>query len=75
MQVKKIAMLRYKSTGARKCSAIAVRAISTRTPAVINRPPAAQKIHTGKKEPKILYSGACEQPVAINDAARDNPAR
>jgi len=58
VQAKTVAMLKYKSTGAARCSAIAVRAIRTRAPAMNRRPPAEQKIHTGKKEPKMLYSGA-----------------
>ena len=68
-------MLRYKSIGAAKCSAIAARAIRARAPAASTRPPAEQKIHTGKKEPKMLYSGAWEQPTNTSGAARDKPAR
>ena len=51
-------MPRYKSTGAATYSAIAVRAITARAPIINTSPPAEQKIHTGKKEPKMLYSGA-----------------
>jgi hypothetical protein len=58
MHVRKIAMLIYKSTGAAKCSAMAVRTIRARAHVISRRPPREQKIHTGKKEPKMLYSGA-----------------
>src|SRR5271168_4729362 len=75
MQEKKIAMLRYERTGAARCSAIAVRAIRARAPVASTRPPAEQKIHTGKKEPKMLYSGAWEQPANTSGAAKDKPAR
>jgi hypothetical protein len=68
-------MLRYKSTGATRCSAIVVRAIRARAPVISRRPPAEQKIHTGKKEPKMLYSGAWEQPTNTSGAIRDKPAR
>lgn len=68
-------MLRYKSTGAARCSAIAVRAIRARAPVASRRPPTEQKIHTGKKEPKMLYSGAWEQPTNSSGAASDKPAR
>src|ERR1700733_12024352 len=61
--------------GAARCSAIAVRAIRTRAPNASRRPPTAEKIDAGKKEPKMLYSGACEQPTNTRDAAKDNPAR
>ena len=71
MHVRKIAMLRYESTGAARCWAMAVRAISARAPATSARPPTEQKIHAGKKEPKMLYSGACEQPVNVNDNPSD----
>jgi hypothetical protein len=75
MHAKKIAMLRYKSTGAPRCSAIALRATRARAPVVSTRPPTEQKIHTGKKEPKMLYSGAWEQPTNTSGAASDKPAR
>jgi hypothetical protein len=75
MHAKKIAMLRYKSTGAPRCSAIALRATRARAPVVSTRPPTEQKIHTGKKEPKMLYSGAWEQPTNTSGATRDKPAR
>jgi hypothetical protein len=68
-------MLRYKSTGATRCSAIALRAIRARAPVASTRPPTEQKIHAGKKEPKMLYSGAWEQPTNTSGAARDKPAR
>ncbi len=58
MHANKIAMLRYRSTGAARYSAIAVRTITARAPTISRRPLAEQKIHTGKKEPKMLYSGA-----------------
>ena len=58
MHAKKVAMVRYKSTGAAMCSAKALRAIRARAPVVSRRPPTEQKIYTGKKEPKMLYSGA-----------------
>lgn len=67
-------MLRYRSTGAARCWAITVRAIRARAPVASTRPPTEQKIHAGKKEPKMLYSGACEQPANIS-AARDKPER
>jgi hypothetical protein len=75
MHAKKVAMPRYKSTGAARCSAIALRAIRARAPVASTRPPTEQKIHTGKKEPKMLYSGAWEQPTNTSGAARDKPAR
>lgn len=68
-------MLRYKSTGVARCSAMAVGAIRARAPIASTRPPAEQKIHAGKKEPRILYSGAWEQPANTSGAAKDNPAR
>jgi len=68
-------MLRYERTGAARCSAIAVRTIKARAPVASTRPPTEQKIHTGKKEPKMLYSGAWEQPTNTSGAARDKPAR
>src|SRR5277367_3437348 len=71
MQEKKIAMLRYERTGAARCSAIALRAIRARAPAASTRPPTVQKIHAGKKEPKMLYSGAWEQPTNVNGTVRD----
>jgi len=58
MQAKKVAMLRYKITGDAKCSAMAVRAITSRAPIASRRPMTETKIHTGNKEPKMLYSGA-----------------
>jgi hypothetical protein len=58
MHAKKVAVPIYKSTGAARYSAIAVRAIKARAPIASRRPATAQKIHTGKKEPKMLYSGA-----------------
>jgi hypothetical protein len=67
-------MLRYKSTGAARCSAMAVRAIRARMPAANTRPPREQKIHAGKKEPKMLYSGGWEQPTNASGASSDNPA-
>src|ERR1700684_204417 len=75
MHARKTAVLRYRSTGAARCSATAVRAIRARAPAASTRPPAEQKIHTGKKEPKMLYSGAWEQPTNTSGAARDKPAK
>ena len=75
MQAKNVAMPRYKSTGAARCSAIALRATRERAPVISTRPPMEQKIHTGKKEPKMLYSGAWEQPTNTSGAARDKPAR
>ena len=75
MHVKKVAMPRYKSTGAVRCSAMAVRAIAARATIASSRPLTEQKIHAGKKEPKILYSGAWLQPTNINGAARDKAAR
>ena len=75
MHVRKIAMLRYKSTGAGRCSAMADRAMRARAPVASTRPATEQKIHTGKKEPKMLYSGAWEQPSNTSGAARDTPAR
>jgi hypothetical protein len=74
MHVRKIVMLRYKSTGAARCSAMAVRAIRARMPAANTRPPREQKIHAGKKEPKMLYSGGWEQPTNASGATSDNPA-
>ena len=50
-------MPRYESTGAARCSAIAVRAISARAPIASRRPLTEQKIHAGKKEPKIAVFG------------------
>src|SRR5271168_841388 len=67
-------MLRYERTGAARCSAIALRAIRMRAAAASTRPAAEQKIHTGKKEPKMLYSGAWEQPTNTNVGARYKPA-
>src|SRR5271156_918934 len=75
MHDKKIAILRYARTGAARCSAMAVRAIRARAPVASTRPPAEQKIHAGKKEPKMLYSGAWEQPTDTSGATRDKPAR
>src|SRR5580698_6323784 len=75
MHARKIAVLRNKSTGAARCSAIAVRTIRARAPVASTRPPAEQKIQTGKKEPKMLYSGAWEQPANTSGATRDRPAR
>lgn len=43
-----------------------------RAPMANTRPVTEQKIHTGKKEPKMLYSGACAQPT--NGAIKDNAA-
>src|ERR1700677_1294687 len=67
-------MPRYRSRGAARCSAIALRATRERAPVISTRPPMEQKIHTGKKEPKMLYSGAWEQPTNTS-GARDKPAR
>jgi hypothetical protein len=46
-----------------------VRATTTRAPIASRRPITEQKIHTGKKEPKMLYSGAWEQPTKTSCAA------
>ncbi len=54
---------------------MALRAIRARAPVASKRPPAAEKIHAGKKEPKMLYSGAWEQPTNTSGAVRDKPAR
>ncbi|MGA7107343.1 MAG: hypothetical protein WBV28_03475 [Terracidiphilus sp.] len=43
-----------------------------RAPIANTRPLAEQKIHTGKKEPKMLYSGACPHPT--NDSVKDKAA-
>jgi hypothetical protein len=67
-------VLRYKRTGAARCFAIAWRAIRARTPAISTRPPMEQKIHAGKKEPKMLYSGGWEQPANTRITVADNPA-
>src|SRR5580658_4530777 len=75
MHARKTAVLRNKSTGAARCSAIAVRMTRARAPVASTRPPAEQKIHTGKKDPKMLYSGAWEQPTNTSGAARNKPAR
>src|SRR5580658_2023028 len=61
--------------GAARCSAIALRATRARAPVASTRPPTEQKIHAGKKEPKMLYSGAWEQPTDTSGATRDKPAR
>jgi hypothetical protein len=75
MHARKIAMLRYRSTGAAKCPAIAVREIIRRAHAASSSPPPEQKIHAGKNEPKMLYSGAREQPADASGASTDRTAR
>ena len=41
--------------------------------AINTRPPTEQKIHAGKNEPKMLYSGAWEHPTNVKATVRDKP--